>query len=182
VPEGDPLFDSWGDSAEIDRRALLGALKLGDERDVDQDASFGIRQLVDVAVRALSPGVNDPTTAVQALHQIHDLLQRLGRRRFPSPLRADDAGITRLILPRPDWDAYVSLALDEVRQYGGSSMQVARRLRSLLEGLRAALPAYRHPPLVEQLALLEHSLAAFGTEPEREIARIASRQGHGPPT
>jgi len=67
---------------------------------------------------------------VQAIDRIHDLLSMLATRRFPSRTRVDDKGGLRLVLPRPDWDALVHLAVDEIRQYGGGSIQVMRRLRA----------------------------------------------------
>ena len=80
-----------------------------------QDAAFGFRQLVDIGERALSPGTNDPTTAVQALDELHDLLRRLAVRSFPSPVRLDEDGLLLLVLPRPSWADYVALAPDEIR-------------------------------------------------------------------
>jgi uncharacterized membrane protein len=148
---------------------------------MQQDTAFGFRQLVDIAERALSPGINDPTTAVQALDQLHDLLRRLAHRRFPAPTRKDEGGTVRLICPRPDWDAYVRLAVDEVREYGEGSLQVARRLRFLLEDLLRMAPAFRRAELVRQLVLLDASVGRGFPDPrEATMARSASPQGHGP--
>lgn len=181
VPHGGTLFEVWGDATRLDVKELLAALTLGPERTLQQDTAFGFRQLVDIAERALSPGINDPTTAVQAIDQLHDLLRRMVRRRFPSASRKDEAGVLRLICPRPDWDAYVRLALDEVRQYGKGSIQVARRLRFLLEDLLRVAPPFRRGELERQLGLLEASVEhAFATREEAALAVRASPQGHGP--
>lgn len=162
-------------------QGLLEALTFGPERTLQQDTAFGFRQLVDIAERALSPGINDPTTAVQAIDQLHDLLRRMIRRRLPSPSRKDENGVLRLICPRPDWDSYVRLAMDEVRQYGKSSIQVTRRLRFLLEDLLRVAPAFRRGELERQLELLEASTTrAFSTTQETATAERSSPQGHGP--
>jgi uncharacterized membrane protein len=132
---------------------------VGTERTPHQDPAFGFRQLVDVAERALSPGINDPTTAVQALDQIHDLLRSLCTRAIPAGSRMDDSGQLRLILPRPHWESFVRLGLDEIREYGEGSIQIARRLRVILEDLL--------------------SRRGFRTESERRRARLPSTQGQG---
>lgn len=181
VPHGSPLFEVWGEAAALNVKALLQAVEIGLERTPQQDPAFGIRQLVDVAERALSPGINDPTTAVQAIDQMHDLLRRMVHRRFPSPSRKDESGTLRLICPRPDWGSYVRLAVDEVRDYGRSSLQVARRLRFLLEDLLRVAPAFRRAELLRQLALLDASVdQAFTDEREAATAHRPSPQGHGP--
>jgi uncharacterized membrane protein len=142
VPEGAPLARLWGgwDEAAIDE--VRGAVGLGSERTFKQDAAFGLRQLVDIALRALSPGINDPSTAVMAIDRLHDLLRRLAVRRFPSRERVVD-GTVRLVLSRPGWDDYVRLAVDEIRQAGDGQSQVDRRLRSMLEDLRSVAPEDR---------------------------------------
>jgi uncharacterized membrane protein len=142
VPEGAPLARLWGawDEAAIDD--VRGAVSLDSERTLDQDAAFGLRQLVDIALRALSPGINDPSTAVLALDRLHDLLRRLAVRRFPSRERAID-GTVRLVLSRPGWDDYVRLAVDEIHEAGDGQIQVDRRLRSMLEDLRSIAPEDR---------------------------------------
>ena len=136
---------------------LVGALSLGRERTMQHDAAFGFRQLVDVAERALSPGVNDPTTAVQALDRLHQLLVVLATRSIPTPERRDDDGRVRLVLPRPDWDDYVALAIDQVREAGAGSLQVRRRLRAVLDELVATVPEARRPAVEEQRRLLDRT-------------------------
>jgi uncharacterized membrane protein len=124
--------------------------------------------------------VNDPTTAVQALDQVHDLLRRLVRRRFPEPFRVDDAGALRLVLPRPDWASYVALGLDEIRRSGEGSLQVVRRLRFLLEDLVAVAPPHRRAPLERQLALLQQgNRREFDSPQDLAVAEAPSPQGHG---
>jgi len=131
VPGGAPLFRVWG-AERIDGKRLRSTVAIEKERTPDRDPAFGFRQLVDVAIRALSPGVNDPTTAAQSLDHLHDLVRRLTRRRFPSEARADESGSLRLVLPRLDYEGYVRLAFEEIREYGSESVQVLRRLREVL--------------------------------------------------
>jgi len=192
VPTGAPLLRVWAmaDGSTVPRQprdadalpagALAGAVHTGLERTMTQDAAFGFRQIVDIGERALSPGVNDPTTAVQAIDELHDLLRRLATREIPSPVRVGDDDML-LILPRPDWDDYVSLALDEIRHYGASSIQVARRLRYLLLDLREVAPRSRHPAIDRQLRLLDASLAeGFDFREDRRAAARPSPSGQGP--
>jgi uncharacterized membrane protein len=181
VADGGALVQVWGDSSGLNVASLLSAVNTGIERSIHQDAGFGFRQLVDLAERALSPGVNDPTTAVQALDALHDLLRRLIRRRFPSPRRTDSEGVLRLFLPRPDWQSYLRLALDEIRHSGSSSIQITRRLRFLIEDLLEAAPAFRRQELERQMHLLQRATdRAFPHEEERMVASEPSAQGHGP--
>jgi uncharacterized membrane protein len=143
-----------------------------------QDAAFGLRQLVDVAVRALSPGTNDPTTAVQAIDRIHDLLRRLADREIPASSRMVD-GRLRAILPRPDWDDLVRLAIDEIRLAGEGQLQVARRLRAVLMDLASIAPEARQPILRQELIELEAGLArAFHGSLDRRQAAVPSARGH----
>ncbi len=133
VPQGAPLLNIYGSTA--DPAAFVDAVGIGLERTMQQDPAFGFRQLVDVAERGLSPAVNDPTTAIQCLDEIHDLLRRLAVRAFPSGQRFDDSGELRLSFPVTSWEGYVDLSFDEIRQYGRASIQVHRRLRSIIMDL-----------------------------------------------
>jgi uncharacterized membrane protein len=181
VAAGSVLFEVWGDASRLDADALAGAVTIGRERTLYQDPAFGFRGIVDIAERALSPAFNDPTTAVQALDVLHDLLRRLCSRRFPDPVRVDGENRARVILPRPDFDACVRLALDEVRHFGSGSVQVVRRVRFLLEDLLQVAPPSRRAELRRQL----HALDAAEPEAPRVTSHPAvlhrpSRQGHGP--
>lgn len=120
--------------------ALRAAVRLSSSRSLDEDPKYAIRLLVDIAVKALSASVNDPTTAVQALDQIEDLMRRLARHRIESRVGRDAAGAVRVLFPASTWEDCLSLAFDEIRQYGTTSIQVDRRLRTALYGLIAAAP------------------------------------------
>jgi uncharacterized membrane protein len=173
VPAGAPVAAAFGAASDLDRSALIRQLAVSKERTFRQDAAFGLRQLVDVAIRALSPGINDPTTAVQALDQIHDILLRLGSRRlYPGVLRGGDDEV-RLLVPVHSWDDYVHLSVDEIRICGEGSLQLTRRLLAMLRDLADRLPEVRRPAVELQLDLLGASIdAGFDSESDRQRARL----------
>ena len=142
-----PLLHIFGGRVAVDERHLRKGIELGGERTFEQDPKYAIRLLVDIAIRALSPAVNDPTTAVQSLDQIEDLLLRLGQRKLDIGSLRDNDGKLRLVVPVPSWDDLVQLAFDEICFYGASSVQVMRRMNALISDLIQALPEEREPPL-----------------------------------
>lgn len=179
IPTGARLLEVYGD-ADIDHKALMKTVDIDAERSIMQDVPFGFRLLIDIAERSLSTGINDPTTAVQVIDQLHDLLRQLGTRPFPSGWHADDEGVARLFVPQPTWDLYVALAFEEIRHHGASSLQVVRRIRSAVEDLLDNLPEERHPPLHRQIRLLDETAEwAFRSVAEREAATHADAQGIG---
>jgi uncharacterized membrane protein len=179
IPTGGRLFDVYGD-VPIDRAALMKTVEIDAERSIMQDVPFGFRLLIDIAARALSPGINDPTTATQVVDQLHDLLRQLGTRPFPTGWHADDSGAPRLFVPQPTWDIYVALAFEEIRHHGAGSLQVVRRIRSAVEDLLENLPEDRHAPLRRQRRLLDDTAEwAFRSDAEREAARHPDAQGIG---
>ncbi len=180
VAAGDPLFQVYGGTRPVSRDALRGCVAVGAERTLDQDPRFVLRILVDIASRALSPAVNDPTTAVLALDQITNLLLCLGRRRLDEGVARDGYGKLRLVYGTPDWPDYVMLAVSEIRQFGGGSLQVNRRVRAMLEHLIEVLPEARRPPLEEELALLGSAVErGFRDEVDRKRAGVGDYQGVG---
>jgi uncharacterized membrane protein len=153
VTVGDAVLDSapilrvHGVTSVLPEEPLRRAIELGNERTFEQDPKYAIRLLVDIAIKALSHAINDPTTAVQALDQIEDLLVRLGRRRLEIGAFRDARGNLRLLLQFPAWEDFIRLALDEIRLYGASSVQVMRRMKALLSQLISLLPEERRPAL-----------------------------------
>jgi uncharacterized membrane protein len=133
------LMRVHGGTRQLPERRLMRAVHLASCRTFEQDPKYAIRLLVDIAIRALSPAINDPTTAVQALDQIEDLLRRLGRRELDAGRAFDAAGRVRMVFPVPTWQDYLELSFDEIRQFGATSVQVIRRLRSVLVGLAEAV-------------------------------------------
>lgn len=142
------------DLARLDRE-LCRAVVIGDERTMEGDPAFGIRQLVDIAERALSPGINDPTTAVQCVDHIHAQLRRIVGRAEPPDVLFDDAGSARVVMPVLRWEALVHLAFDEIRHWGASSLQVRSQLRRALDDLAGIAEPGRRFPVTEQLRLLD---------------------------
>jgi uncharacterized membrane protein len=122
--DGVPILQIYGAKSHIPERALMRAIDLQWERTFEQDPKYPIRLLVDIAIKALSPAINDPTTAVQTIDQIEDLVRRLGQRDLDAGYICDTRGIVRLIIPMLRWDDYLRLAFDEIRQYGATSVQV----------------------------------------------------------
>jgi uncharacterized membrane protein len=180
VDTGEPLYVLYGGAATIDASMLRASVAFGIERTLEQDPLFAFRILVDIALKALSPAINDPTTAVLALDQVHGLLRYLAKRNLRDEAIRDPAGRLRVILPTPDWEDYVNIACNEIRLCGAGNMQVARRLRAMLEDLIDSLPPGRHPQLQLELALLDRTLEhVFPLAEDRALARIPDRQGLG---
>jgi uncharacterized membrane protein len=183
VPTGAPLFHVVGDAAPVDGRRLAASVAIGRERLPGQDPTLAFRILVDVAIKALSPGINDPTSAVTALNHLHELLRIVGRRRLDVGEYRDAAGEARLTVKLPAWEDYVSLGVDEIRHYGAGSVQIARRLRAMLEDLLAVVPADRQRALQEQLELLARTVdRGFADAEDRDRAGVPDQQGLGSPT
>jgi uncharacterized membrane protein len=179
VSRGDTLFRVFG-RRPVPPAALSACVAVGTERTLEQDPRFAFRILVDIANKALSPAINDPTTAVLALDQIDNLLLCLGKRRLDEGIARDAGGKPRVVYGTPDWPDYVLLAVSEIRQYGEGSLQIARRLRAVLEHLLASLPESRHPALQQELTLLGVAVARkFPDEVDRKRAAVADYQGVG---
>ncbi|HVM30993.1 MAG TPA: DUF2254 domain-containing protein [Candidatus Limnocylindrales bacterium] len=183
VPEGSTIFRVWGDWDEDELKGLQGSIEIGQERTLDKDAGAGIRQLVDIALRALSPGINDPTTAVQAIDRIHDILYRIAQRRIPSPLRRDPTGKAILYLRRPGWSDYVLLSVEEIRLTAESQVHVLRRMRQMLLSLLEVAPIERRPPIEAAIERIDRSAArGLDDELDRRVARATDAHGQGPMT
>jgi uncharacterized membrane protein len=141
---------------------------------------FAFRIIVDIASKALSPAINDPTTAVLSIDQIHHLLRDVGTRYLAEGQEADSKGCVRLTYRTPDWEDFVHLAITEIRQYGRDSIQIMRRLRAMLENLIETLPERRAPLLRQELSLLvSSSKRIFPDLDDQILADIADLQGMG---
>src|SRR5690348_17715034 len=136
-------------SSDLTRHVLLGG-----ERVHTEDLAYGFRKLVDIAVRSIAQPFNDPTTAVQALHRLHDLLRQIAPRPLPCGEHRDRDGVVRLVERTVSWDGYVRLAFDEIRLAGASEPQVTRKLCAALADLKSVAPSDRQEPLDRQLRLL----------------------------
>jgi uncharacterized membrane protein len=162
--------------------ALLGrAVRVSDDRTIEQDPAFAIRVIVDTAIRALSPAINDPTTAVHALDALEVMVRDLAERDLEASLARDGQGVVRVVWRTAGWRDLLELAFGEIRSYGAGSVQVCRRMRALLEDLRATTPAVRHAAIDEHLARLRTTITfAYPTgSPEKAVAEGADRTGLG---
>ena len=178
--ESTPLLLVYGARKLIRERDLTNAVRTGAERTFEQDPKYSIQLLRDIAIRALSPAVNDPTTAVQALDQIEDLLLRLGRRRLEIGEVISSSGSLRLVIAAPAWEDFVNLAFSEIRSYGAQSIQVMRRMNALLSDLIIALPEQRRPALRSQQTRLQNTIARSFLSIEDQVeASAEDREGLG---
>ncbi len=179
VPTGSLLFEVRGGREEVSGARLCTLVSLGLERTPQQDIAAPMRQLVDVALRALSPSVNDPTTAVQALDALHDLLRRLTSRSLPSPVLRDERGHIRVVIPRMTWQGYLRLAITEIRLASGSKVQVSRRILCLLDDLWELASPDRRLALERERRLLLAALDEGLSREDRELATCGDPQGIG---
>ena len=181
VPSGGPLIRIHGHPERLNHKAVHSAIVVRLERTLEQDVAYGLRLLVDIAIRALSDAPwQDPTTAVQAIDRLHDCLRELVRRPFPDGQHYDQDGDLRFIQPVMSWDAYVQLAFTELRLAGAGSPQVSRRLQYALRDLRSVAPDDRRPALDLQIDLLTAaSERALDDEHDAELASVADGSGLG---
>ena len=180
VASGEPLFRLYGGTATLSDSTLRAQVAFGAERTIEQDATFAFRVIADVAVKALSQAINDPTTAVIALDQTHRLLRVVGRRHLHDDALYDDQGALRLILPTPNWDDFVDLVFSEIRLYGASNFQVTRRLYAIIKDLMNALPETRQAALHRQRRVLNDTLERLHLLPDDlTLAQYPDRQGLG---
>lgn len=135
-------------------RSVLGAISMGRVRMVYQDPAFGLRQLVDIAIQALSPAVNQPTTAVQVIDRLEDLMLHVVRTADWTGMYADGTGRVRFAEPALSWEACLDLAFTEITDYGASSTQVVRRLIAAYDALEAAAAGQRKSGLAARRTAL----------------------------
>ena len=175
------LLQVRGATRPVSEQALLRAIDLSIERTFVQDPKYPIRLLVDIAIKALSPSINDPTTAVQAIDQLEDILRRLGRRALDDVQAKDRDGIVRLTYPTPNWEDFLRLSFDEIRYYGANSVQVTRRLRSALVGIAESINDPERVRGVEQyVQQLNTVISRLPLDAEdRIVASQQDRQGLG---
>ena len=180
VATGDTLFKICGSCEQVNEGMLRDAVAFGRERTLEQDATFAFRVIVDIAIKALSKAINDPTTAVLAIDQLHRLLRMVGRRHLHDDRITDAGGRLRVVSPTPDWEDFVELSCSEIRLYGAENFQVARRLRAMIFDLLGTLPEWRRPALRRELALLDQGIdRSYPLAEDRAMARIPDMQGLG---
>lgn len=176
----EPMFLLHDGAVHADERTLCEAVAFGSERTIDQDPLFAVRVLADIAIKALSRAINDPTTAVLAIDQLQRLLRCAGRRNLRSDRLLDGLGQLRVIFRTPNWEDFVHLACCEIRFYGTENLQIARRLRAMLVTLADTLPLHRRSALMQELNLLDRMSAELYKLPEDlALARVPDSQGLG---
>ncbi|MFI6638133.1 DUF2254 domain-containing protein [Streptomyces sp. NPDC050504] len=175
IGPGTPVFAVHGGTGP--RRY---ALSVGVDRTFHQDIGFGLRQLSDIALRALSPAVNDPTTAVQCLDRIVAFLGSLADVPLGAVSHTDRKGEVRLVQELPGWTDLVDLGIAEIRGCSAGNPQVSRRLMAGLDDLLSLVPAERRAPLERHRALLRQAVERDVPEAaDREFALVSDRQGIG---
>ena len=180
ITSGEPLFHVYPDGNSISHYDLNLNIAIGSERTLEQDPEFAFRIIVDIASKALSPAINDPTTGVIALDQIHRLLKTVSGQQLYDGRNYDAEGSLRLVYRTPDWDDFISLAITEIRHYGGSSLQIVRRLRNMLEKLIAVVPPQRVASLQAELEILDRAVTLDFREPADQVrAKSADSIGIG---
>jgi uncharacterized membrane protein len=180
VAVDEPLFNLYGGARSINDETLRSSVVFGSERTLEQDPTFAFRIVVDIAIRALSPAINDPTTAVLGIDQLHRMLRMVGKRHLRTDEISDKSGKLRLIFRTPNWDDFVHLAFSEIRSCGSNNLQIVRRLRAMIENLLQTLPTHCHLALQQELSLLDREIARnFAYPEELALAHIADSQGLG---
>jgi uncharacterized membrane protein len=184
IETGDALFDVYGDPGRTDAAAhdLRGLVALGLERTIEQDPAFALRVMVDVANKALSPAINDPTTAVQVLDYLGDSLRVIGQGDRSAPSWHPGAAKQGVVVPVRGWEDFLALAVTEIREFGSTSIQVMRRMRAVLEKLLQEVRPENRAAVKAEIERLDATVAAgFSASIDREWAGMADRQGMGGP-
>ncbi len=184
VPVGAEIVEVHGvEPPPSATRGLSRLVAYGVERTIEQDPSFAIRVMVDVATRALSPAVNDPTTAVQVIDHLGESLRMIGTTPNPADARSPTTITTGVIMPVRRWPDILLLAVTEIREYGGGSVQVVRRLHALLDELRSLVLPENRAAVDEELRRLDATIAIeFGDSIDLDLAQDRDAQGIGGPT
>lgn len=156
VTASTPMVEVWPASALTEDAAarIRRGVTLGKERSIHDDALYGVRQLADIAVKALSPGVNDPTTAIDCIGYLRDLLERLAARELPETVGLEREGAL-LVAVRPTFEDYLTQAFAEAGLYASSSTRVIVVLLDALHGVARVAQAFddgRRADVVAELA------------------------------
>ena len=193
VTDGAPWLWVWTQDGETPADDVVGvirdagarAIQVGHERTPQRDVAFGLRQLVDIAAKALSPGVNDPTTAVHAIAHLGSLLGELARRQLDALVRRDADGLVRVGVSRPDFSGYLDLACGQIRRYGADEPAVAIAMLRMLSDVAACaetdvVRAATSEQATLVLAAAEREIAEpHDLEQVREAAAAVERAIHG---
>jgi uncharacterized membrane protein len=183
VPVGAAILEVHGATLPAGAGEHLSTmLALGAERTIEQDPAFAIRVMVDIAIRALSPAVNDPTTAVQVLDHLGETLRLVGATAGPRRGASPESLTSGVIMPVRTWPDFLALGITEIREYGATSIQVTRRLRALLDELGELVLPENRAAVNAEVQRLEATVTvsyADGVDLDRAIA--PDHQGIGGP-
>jgi len=180
ISTGSPLFHLFENDEQIDAGLLSNSVAVGPERTMEQDPAYAFRILVDIALKALSSGINDPTTAVVAIDQIHGLLSKVSPRQLDAGEYYDNENNLRFEIQTPAWEDFLSLAVDEIRIASNNSLQIVRRLRAMLEDVFEVVSDHQREAVKNQIELLDRTIERNFSDPEdREKASISDYQGVG---
>jgi uncharacterized membrane protein len=163
-------------------RAVQDAFILGPERTLEQDVEFRLVVIADIALRALSPGINDPATAVQCVDRLTEVLAALGTRGAPSTDRRSPDGAVRLLMRWTSFARALPVAFDQIRHFGAANPAIARRLLEALGALATVVPAELHEPLRHQAGVIAAQARRSIADPAEQeaISRRAARMPGSP--
>lgn len=171
IGSGETLFDGAAVAAtsaktdpDLDREILL-SLTAGNERTFEQDPALPFRLLADIALRALSTAVNDPTTAVQAVDAIDGLLRALAARKLDIGEVEGEGGVIRVALVLPTWEHYLGVAFDDITSLPRLAPSVSNRIDTAFDGLASIAPPDRRPELEKYRRRLDSGRARVEASP-----------------
>lgn len=176
---GETLVSVWPADAvdEEVRDGIHLAFVLGPERTPEQDVEFGIIEIADIAVKALSPGINDPSTAMNCIDRLGEVLAALGGRTPPVPIRKSPDGQLRLIALRPRFSRAVELAFDQIRHYGADNPAIVGKMLDIIGRVAVLVPEQRRASLAEQAeAILHVAREAVDNPVDRETIERAGER------
>ena len=155
-------------------KALNDAYNVGRHRTVEQDPAFGIRQIVDMALKALSPGVNDTSTAVMCVDYLTAILAQLASRKFPASFRYEGDQLS-VITIAPTFEGLLVEAFDQIRGSAVGNVGIMARMLSAIETLASVTASPRRRRALHEQVLWIAELAGRTTESAHERERLASR-------
>ena len=183
VPVGAAILEVHGSTLPMAAsQSLSGMVALGAERTIEQDPAFAMRVMVDIAIRALSPAVNDPTTAVQVLDYLEEALRMVGAAEPPGAGMPSGAPTTGVVMPVRTWPDVLALGITEIREYGATSIQVMRRLRAMLEELGELVLPEKRAAVHDEVRRLDATIrASYEGGVDLDRAGAPDPQGIGGP-
>lgn len=154
VPCDSLLMRCSGELDDEQKADVLSHITIATDRNLEQDIAYGFRELTDIALRALSPSTNDPTTAVNVIDAQHDLLMRVGRRADPDAVHLDGKGVARLLTKPALWEDYLHMVFVEV----GTAGRDFERIRKHLDDVAADLIEQLSPTRTEAVRSIAASM------------------------